>query len=171
MNEKAQKKLDDILIKCGYSHKETKEVIKRYDKNTDQLFKLGKIDYRKEDTNGEIVEKIEVSEIVTDEIIDIDIDKLIKIENLRLQCENNKLLNQIQMDLKNFYNIRNDVDDIKKNVNRNATLVDYFSAAINKIDTMKNIMIFWLILTIISLIGSIYTAVKIGEFIGKLKGY
>ena len=59
MNEKAQKKLNDILIECGYSHKETKDVVKRYDKNTDQLFKLGKIDFRKEATNGEIIQKKE----------------------------------------------------------------------------------------------------------------
>lgn len=32
-----------------------------------------------------------------------------------------------------------------------------------KLDTIKNIMIFWLVLSIISIIGSIYTAVKIAE--------
>ena len=35
----------------------------------------------------------------------------------------------------------------------------------DKQSTIKNIMVFWVILTIISLFGSIYTAVKIGEFL------
>ena len=46
-----------------------------------------------------------------------------------------------------------------------------FTEIDEKINTMKGIMIFWLILTIISLIGSIYTAVKIGEVFSHLSGY
>lgn len=166
MNGKVKKKLDDVLIECGYSHIESKEVIKRYDKNLDNLYKLGEIDFRKEDPNGEVIEKKEVTETVADEINEKDIDVLIKIENLRLQYENNKLLNKLQIDLKNFSNAQKDIIDINKTVKRNSNLIDYFATALNSISTIKRIMIFLLVLTIISLIGSIYTAVKIGEFIG-----
>lgn len=37
-----------------------------------------------------------------------------------------------------------------------------------KISTMKNIMVFWLILTILSVIGSIYSAVKMAEVFSRL---
>ena len=48
--------------------------------------------------------------------------------------------------------------------------LDYTKAMDEKQNTMKNIMIFWLILTIINLIGLVFIAVKIGSAVTHISG-
>lgn len=168
MNEKAQKKLNDILIECGYSHKETKDVVKRYDKNTDQLFKLGKIDFRKEDPNGEIIEKKEVTEIVLDDIKETDIEKILLIEKLRIENENNKEIKELISEIKSFSKLQNDINDINEKIQDNSRFVNYLKEVYGNTNAMIKIMVFWLVLTILNIIGSIYLAIKILQGFNKI---
>ena len=128
------------------------------------MYRLGKIDFRKEVPNGEIIEKKEETETVVDEMLDSDIDKIIIIERLRLESENNKLIKQLRNDIKNLSKTQSDVTELKEKFISNSRFVDYLIAVYKNTNTMKSIMIFWLILSILSLIGTIYMVVKIGEF-------
>lgn len=67
--------------------------------------------------------------------------------------ENLQLMRQLQ----------DDVEEIKGKFNTVSRFVDYVISMDKNVNTMKNIIIFWFILTIINLIGSIYIAVKISS--------
>ena len=58
-----------------------------------------------------------------------------------------------------------EVSDSELNQYISMKMLDLTKEMNDKQSTIKNIMVFWVILTIISLFGSIYTAVKIGEFL------
>lgn len=88
--------------------------------------------------------------------------------------EESKILNEHKYDDVGIYKEEQSdevISDSELNQFISMKMFDMTESMVKNQDTIKNIMIFWLVLTIMSLIGMIYISVKIGEVFGRLGGY